>query len=97
MQIPRTSDQMCCVPGYVSGYAWHGHAYALCVRCPLYSLFTLYLGGNTLWGVQRFRERYRHRRGAVHGMNFSSRYYARPAEVSTLFEVTIGFYIKVWV
>ena len=26
--------RMCCVPGYVSGYVWHGHA---CACCPLYS------------------------------------------------------------
>ena len=32
---PLPNPQMCCVPGYVSGYAWHVHA---CVRCPLYSL-----------------------------------------------------------
>ena len=38
---PPINPQMCCVPGYVSGYVWHGHAYAY-TRVLSSLLFTRY-------------------------------------------------------
>ena len=46
---PLPNPQTCCVPGYVSGYAWYSHA------CVCVVLFTLKRGVLMRWSVARSR------------------------------------------